>query len=372
MVRVRMPIQYNQYWICADDVSEDDANAIDIAPGLAQWQPGEVIVTAADQDRSLDVEIVLLDEPPTAGVKDPWLDSVEFSIETTTGEIRLIQLMDGPRGPNLAVHGPGGYRLRLSASGRDPIAGKKPREQHRLEVWSAPVADPAVLRLTSKFAIGWAAEPLPPREIDWTALAGTKGIRLIVGWMNLQAPSDPDLLSPTTVTVSDVLEGTPAQVFSRFQNQVVGGLAGGMRTAGSIAETRTFNCFVINDLYFPDEVGHLTDIQRYIGNLAIVGEVTDSDRFKSFSMAVGFEDDFAIPDGTPQRRHPIPPGSSTLTFDFSKHPDGRHVAITHSGVQAWLADDVAALWQMVLERNRRYSKYRAAMPWDNYETSYDD
>ena len=40
VVRVRMPVEYSQYWVCADDVFEDDTNAVEFAPGLAQWQPG--------------------------------------------------------------------------------------------------------------------------------------------------------------------------------------------------------------------------------------------------------------------------------------------------------------------------------------------
>jgi hypothetical protein len=365
MPRVRMPVEYSQYWICVDDVAEDDTNAVDIVAGLASWQPGEVIVTAADWGRSVDVYVELLDVEPTDVVDDEWQDAVEFSLTTTDGDIRLMPPMDGPKGPNLAARGPGCYRMRLSATDRDEVDSKKSRERHRLEVWPAPEGAPIAIKCTSAFAIDWATPPPPPRDVDWPALASTPGVRLIVGWKDLIAPDEPAQRQPTTVSVRGVVGGTPGQVFNEFNNPVVAGIAGGMRTARGIsADNREFACFILHDLYDPQSDGDPTGWQRWVGNLELVGTALDIQRFHTLRFTLGFHEGLYVDDDK-KTSHPLPPGSTTVEIHFAKHPDGREVTITHHDVPAWVGDDVAALWHLVLKQNRTYSKYAAAMPWDD-------
>jgi hypothetical protein len=114
-----MDVSHSQYWICADDAGEDDSNAVEISKGLAYWQPGEVIViVAAEYEVPIDVEV--LEVAPAVADVDDWQDVVEFSLHTDHGQLHLVPLFDGARRPNLARRGPGDYRLRLSATGRDP------------------------------------------------------------------------------------------------------------------------------------------------------------------------------------------------------------------------------------------------------------
>jgi hypothetical protein len=385
VVRVRMTIDYSQYLICVDDVQEDDSNADEFAPGLAQWQPGEVIVTAADQNRSLDIQVEILDVPPSDSIDGHWQDAAEFSLETTDGEIRLVQLMEGAKGPNLASRGPGAYRLRLCATDRDAIAGKKPREQHRLEVWPAPVAETKSLRLTSQFAVDWATPPPPPREIDWTDLASTPGARLIVGWKSLVAPAGRrEDLELCRVQVSGVVEGSPAHVFHRFGTPAIGGMASGSQSGGGTQDGRTMHA----DITYPEDRYDLreeppSERARWIGDLGLVTQWHEVKRFSRLRVTMGFEEHFFgreydesgvrfIPGPRIEgRAHPLPVGSTTIQFDFSKHADGRLVTIAHDGVPRWLHDDVQALWRIVLDANRRHSKWKAAMPWDDYEPTFD-
>jgi hypothetical protein len=365
MVRVRVPVEYSQYWICVDDVSEDDTDAVDIADGLAQWQLGEVIVTAANEGGSVDVAVELLDAEPSLPLTDEWQDAVEFSLTTETGEIRLVPLMDAAVGPNLSTDGPGAYRFRLSAAGRDPIDGKKQRERHRLQVWPAPEKAPVALRLSSAFAAEWAAPPPPPKQIDGERLAATPGVRLIVGWESLQPPSgDPELLALTEVTVHDVVQGTPAQVFELFNNPVVGGIAGGMRSGGEItAEHPDFHCSILSDPP-DDDCTEPTEAQRLIGALTLVGKALQIQRFHTLRFELGF-DDGSLCDSAGRTGHPLPPGSTVVEMHFSKHADGREVSVTHTGIPAWLADDVAALWRFVLQQNKVYSRFAPEMPWSD-------
>lgn len=358
-------MDYYQYWICADDVFEDDENAVAVAAGLAQLLPGEVIITAAEQSRGVDVQVDILNQPEP-WVDDGWQDAVEVSIHTDCGVIQLSSLLGDPvRAPNLATQGPGWYRLRLCAAERDPVHGKRPRERHLVQIWPAPEQPAATLRLTSKVAAEWAAPPRPPREIDWETLAATLGVRLIVGWKQLRPPENPALLAPTEVTVRDVLHGSPAQVYKTFANPIVGGVAGGMRPGGGFETQPDFHCYVIDQLFDPERDTGRTEEQRWIGNLNLVGRVLDSQRFRRLVLQLGFAEDLYV---EPDQRvpHPIPPGSSTVEFTFGKHPEGRETTVTHRGIPAWLAGDVSAFWAMVLQQNRPASNYAAPMPWSDY------
>jgi hypothetical protein len=155
-----------------DDEADWDSEAeapVDVAPGLLDMRGREAGVTVAAEWK-VPVTIRLLAGPPEQSLVD-WEDVVEFSM-TTEGGLHLMPLFDGPVGPNLAHRGPGGYRLRLHATGRDETADAYQRsgmpdpdddrqtvEQHLLEVWPAVPAQPTILKISSEFARRWAAMP---------------------------------------------------------------------------------------------------------------------------------------------------------------------------------------------------------------------
>jgi len=96
-----------------------------------------------------------LDEAPLV-LEDGWEDVMELSLETTPdwalsaagnwgGDEELVDRID--------VHGPGTYRLRVHARGRDinyDGAVEEPVEDYLVLGWPAPAAPTRVLKATSK------------------------------------------------------------------------------------------------------------------------------------------------------------------------------------------------------------------------------
>jgi hypothetical protein len=348
MTRVLMEVSHSQYWICADDAVVDESVSVVIANGFADWRPRQVIVTVgAEFEVPIDVE--RLDGAPE-GDPDDWQDVVEFSVHTDTGRLHLQPLFDGPRRPNLATAGPGDYRIRLSAKNRDPTDSTV-KEAHRLQSWPGPHAEPTLVKLSSEFAARWGA-PLPRREVDWARLAASPGTRLIVDWWNLAAPDDASATETTTVTVNDVLPGSPAQVFNKFDNTNPGYLAMGGGAVGSQQ--------VADDV--PAELPERR--QSHIGDLNLLVNQIEVKRFSLLRFTWGFEEHLRRDDNLERvygPLHPIGPGSTTVDIHFAKHPDGRFVTVHHHDVPSWLANDVGALWQLIL--SNRSSREWIPWPW---------
>jgi uncharacterized protein YndB with AHSA1/START domain len=361
MVVVRVPVEFSQYWICADDaVPDPEAAPPAIAVGLATWQPDAVTVTAAHQDEAVDVEIVQLDRPAPDTVDDGWQDEVEFSLTTTTGEIRLLALTLMSKGPNLALAGPGSYRVRLSATDRDPINGKQPRERHRLQIWSAPPAEPRPITMTSEFSVAWSAPQPGPRVVDWAGLAETVGTRLIVHWWDLTEPPEPPE-NNQIVSISEVLTGSPASVFNRFAMTNPGGLARG--GGGGNAK------FVVGPFW---AAGQDSPSNEHISSLKMHVTLLEVTKFSRLRFTWGFIEDRKelTPTGpgepiqargVPPRPHPLPADSIEIEMTFTKHPKGRLVTANITGVPTWLAADVTALWQLILLSNRTTDRHD--WPW---------
>jgi hypothetical protein len=87
--------------------------------------------------------------PETAG----WDDAVEVSYRTAVGQSHVRSRRGGGTDfPRISFRGPGSYRIRVHARGRDaPVAGVADDqvEDYLLQVWSAPSGCTEILRLTS-------------------------------------------------------------------------------------------------------------------------------------------------------------------------------------------------------------------------------
>ncbi len=81
---------------------------------------------------------------------DGWDEVVEFTLHTGTGQLHVGELegWGPPDVPNPAFDGPGAYRIRVHAVGRDTNpdgVAEEPLERYLLQVWPAAdaAADPA-------------------------------------------------------------------------------------------------------------------------------------------------------------------------------------------------------------------------------------
>ncbi|GAA2641937.1 hypothetical protein GCM10010412_001310 [Nonomuraea recticatena] len=128
--------------------------------GLAASAPGAAVIRTGIHTGNVDVTVRLTTAAPDA--QDGWEEEAEVDLITSTGEMWLAGLMNGPADlPNLTPHGPGRYRMRVHARGRginyDGVA-TKPCEFYLLVVW--PV------ELVPEVVASRLPEPLPRSQSD--------------------------------------------------------------------------------------------------------------------------------------------------------------------------------------------------------------
>ncbi|WP_158711672.1 hypothetical protein [Streptomyces xylophagus] len=116
--------------------------------GLIAVRPHQMCVTTGIDDGEVKLHIELHDTQPPVTL-DNWDEVAEASL-TCQASLTLGELFTDPRPglPQLAAHGPGSYRIRVSARGRD-TAHEFP-EEHSILCWPTPQAPPMSLKLTDQ------------------------------------------------------------------------------------------------------------------------------------------------------------------------------------------------------------------------------
>ncbi|SDD12194.1 hypothetical protein SAMN05216410_2886 [Sanguibacter gelidistatuariae] len=117
----------------------------------------------------VDVTVVRLDDPPATEL-DGWEDMVEISI-VAAGRVHAVGMEDPPPADGrLDRDGPGWYRLRIHAAGRDIAYDSvvdEPVEKYLVQSWPAPPESPRALSLSPSALATVAARrsnPPPPRR----------------------------------------------------------------------------------------------------------------------------------------------------------------------------------------------------------------
>jgi hypothetical protein len=92
----------------------------------------------------VNVTAEALDREPEEVIEQGWEDIVEVDLHATTGDVIVMALMeDPPELPGLTPHGPGNYRLRVHAAGRDQdfdMVVASPVEEYLIQSW--PITSP--------------------------------------------------------------------------------------------------------------------------------------------------------------------------------------------------------------------------------------
>ena len=111
--------------------------------------------------------VELLDSEPEAdarapGPDAPWEDIVEVSFRPETGAVALVSTEGETDDLELPV---ADYRVRFSARGMDAAAiddtvpvGEPTRDRYALQLWPAPFAPDAVIRVSTRAAASWHSE----------------------------------------------------------------------------------------------------------------------------------------------------------------------------------------------------------------------
>ncbi|MFF7975819.1 hypothetical protein [Streptomyces sp. NPDC007905] len=98
----------------------------------------------------VDVTVTFHTNAPQPGGAE-WEEIVEISLHSASGELMVRGLMADldEELPELSFDGPGDYRLRVHARGRDTAIDLTPddvTEWYLIQVWSAPAQEAVVLR----------------------------------------------------------------------------------------------------------------------------------------------------------------------------------------------------------------------------------
>lgn len=128
---------------------------------IVEMASGAMIYTGIDRGRVHVTAHILSAAPDLAGLT-LWDEVAEATVHAPHGELFLQQLEYGPAEalppfPPLSSAGPGSYRLRARARGRDRHFDKvrdDSGEEYLLEIWPAPPLRSLVIRATDQCGYG--------------------------------------------------------------------------------------------------------------------------------------------------------------------------------------------------------------------------
>ncbi|KAB1143435.1 hypothetical protein F7R91_24945 [Streptomyces luteolifulvus] len=143
-------VDYHHYLVYDPEapVTEDE---LDVSHnGLIALSDGQVEIQTGIHSGNAQVTVAAHRTTPDAD-PGPWQEIVEVSVHTPSGELLIGALMDDMEEelPSLAASGPGDYRLRVHARGRDTAVDLTTRE------------------ITEHYLIqGWPVAPTPPLTLS--------------------------------------------------------------------------------------------------------------------------------------------------------------------------------------------------------------
>jgi hypothetical protein len=150
------------------DAGEIPVQTADWSNALAvPMSQGALIVTGIHTG-AIRVTAIALTGPPDASEDAPWEEIVEVSVRVPTGLLRVESLEHGPVAglAPLSPAGPGWYRLRVHARGRNVLPDKvsaEPVEDYLLMTWQAPQSDADVTRSSDRIDHALAHAPDMPK-----------------------------------------------------------------------------------------------------------------------------------------------------------------------------------------------------------------
>ncbi|MFE6410083.1 hypothetical protein ACFVOR_24480 [Streptomyces sp. NPDC057837] len=137
-----VPVQYHQFEIRDEEEHLGGARRERGHDGLVDVTHGAVTVLTGIHTGDVDVTVALHASRPRPDSGD-WQEIVEVSAHSASGDLMVRGLMDDldEELPVLSFRGPGDYRLRIYARGRDTafdLAPDEVTEWYLIQAWPAP------------------------------------------------------------------------------------------------------------------------------------------------------------------------------------------------------------------------------------------
>jgi hypothetical protein len=124
----------------------------DWSNGLVSVEATGAVVFTGIKSGAINVTAEAHDREPAAEL-EAWDEVIEFTLTSTAGWLRVLEEVPGDQFklPNLSPHGPGAYRLRCHARGRDIAydgSAIEPVEDYLIQAWRSPPASVTVIKQT--------------------------------------------------------------------------------------------------------------------------------------------------------------------------------------------------------------------------------
>ncbi|MEU4164794.1 hypothetical protein [Actinoplanes sp. NPDC026670] len=165
-----MQVVVQDHCFLVGDASEASPryDLLDWSSGIAGTMPTALLIDAGIQSGTVTVSAAVCDERPPLeadhqwGATTEWDDIAEVSVDVPGGMLTLAQLhystgAEPPPPPILSTSGPGSYRLRLHAFGRDQqydqVVDNSAVRLHII-VWPEPITAPLIIKSTSRCGYG--------------------------------------------------------------------------------------------------------------------------------------------------------------------------------------------------------------------------
>ncbi|MFE5757547.1 hypothetical protein ACFQ7M_19360 [Streptomyces massasporeus] len=151
-----VPVQYHQFEI-GDEDGPVGADLEREHNGLVHIADDAITVMTGIHTGDVDVTVTLHEaQPATGSCNGNWQETVEISAHSASGELMVRGIMDDldEELPVLSFNGPGDYRLRIHARGRDTAVDLAPdevTEWYLIQAWPAPTDEVSVLRQSDAY-----------------------------------------------------------------------------------------------------------------------------------------------------------------------------------------------------------------------------
>jgi hypothetical protein len=369
-------VDYSQYQVAAGpdiDVGEESV------PGLLRdLGPQAVAVITGLQSGTITVTAQAVQAPP-GDVAPGWDVIAETDLYCPEGIISVSDWAgpDHPELGELAIAGPGRYRLRVHARNRE-AGQERSAEQHHLLIWPVTDATPPRL-LTPMDAYGrvFSGEDDPEAPpLDALDLAAAAGVKRLAELVN--QPDPPQLSGELTVVRSETIApGTPRKVWNQVSQpwNWVG--------IGAIPNPANFFMDLHREPDLEARGGYLAE--EPLTRIAFTWSWTTTRYVEVESPAVsrvmrkdlvtGEITRILISDPTRTVRSRelvpswmLPPEPTTVNIRLRRHGNGTTaVELEHRALPVELADDVQAFWEWALQRglhDRLTNVPFYGYPWD--------
>ena len=158
MEPVLVPVESHQFWLREPDRRRGfpprETNGL-----VAVTGPGSAIIFTGISSGRVPVRAEALTAAPATADLGEWDEIADVSLPGLAGELAVAALMDDvpPGLPGLCAAGPGDYRVRVHARGRDTSpdeATDQPAEAYLVLCWPAPPAPDVQHKLTDRAGAG--------------------------------------------------------------------------------------------------------------------------------------------------------------------------------------------------------------------------